>query len=148
MNSFHGSYLGVSKAMIDSAEEFVRLRNSELKEEYDRAAREEAPDAVWKELIQQYPDMKIWVVGNKTVPVFILELLSRDEDTSVRDAVARKRKTPPEVLARLARDDDSGIRYAVVCNRKTPPEICEVLLNDEWDVVAAKARQRLDELCK
>src|SRR5687768_12018487 len=99
--------------MIRSVEEFIRLRMSDVKDEYDRAAHEDAPTEVWWELVREHPDMKIWVVANKTVPLAVLEALSTDDDASVRDAVARKRRSPPEILKRLARDPDSGVRYAV-----------------------------------
>ena len=45
--------------MINSAEEFVRLRSSELPEEYWRAAHEEVPDAVWLDVIARFPDMRL-----------------------------------------------------------------------------------------
>ena len=131
--------------MITSANEFIRLRTSELKQEYDRAASDEAPLDVWWELVRDHPDMKVWVVHNKTVPLEILDALSTDEDTAVRDAVARKRKASFEILERLAHDPDSGVRYAVACNKKTPPSILKMLLSDQWDVVAAKARARLSK---
>jgi len=131
------------KKMISSVQEFIQLRNSEIKEEYDRATHDEAPLDVWWVLVREHPDMKIWVVHNKTVPSAILDALSSDVDTSVRDAVARKRKTSPEALARLACDPDSGVRYAVTCNKKTPIEVLKLLLNDDWDTVALKAAARL-----
>ncbi len=83
--------------MIATAEEFVALRLSTVPEEYRRAAHECAVDGVWAEVIERYPELRFWVVHNKTVPIHILEQLSRDEDSSVRDAVARKRKTPHDV---------------------------------------------------
>jgi hypothetical protein len=130
--------------MIGSAEEFVRLRRSEDKSEYDRAAREEAPLGVWWDVIDRHPDMKIWVVANKTVPLAVLEVLSKDEDTAVRDAVARKRSASREILERLAADSDSGVRYAVACNAKTTREVLEQLLQSPWDMVVEKAKKRLE----
>lgn len=61
--------------MITSAEEFVTLRASRLKSEYDRSAMEEAPLAVWREVIKRYPDYVQWVIHNKTIPLEILEEL-------------------------------------------------------------------------
>ncbi len=131
--------------MIASAEEFIRLRTSEVKGDYDRAANEDAPIDVWWELVRNHPEMKIWVVHNKTVPLEILDALSTDEDVAVRDAVARKRKASVEILERLARDADSGVRYAVACNASTPRSILALLLDDPWDVVVARATARLNE---
>jgi len=132
--------------MITSADEFIRLRTSTSKDEYDRAAHEEAPLDVWWDLVRNYPDMKFWVIHNKTVPVEILEALSTDEASSVRSAVARKRKTPHAVLERLARDPDGSVRHSVACNAKTPVEVLRLQVDDEWDVVAETARQRLRDI--
>lgn len=38
--------------MFTSAEEFVALRSSSIKSEYDRAATEEAPISVWRDVIK------------------------------------------------------------------------------------------------
>jgi len=131
--------------MIESADEFIRLRTSDLKEEYDRATYDDAPLDVWWELIRKHPDMKVWVVHNKTVPLEILDALSTDEDGSVRCAVAMKRKASPEILERLARDPDESVRHAVARNGKTPEHILKKLVNDAWDMVAAVAKERLDD---
>ena len=129
--------------MITSAKEFIRLRTSEDKEDYDRAAMEEAPSNVWWELVRDHPEMRSWVAHNKTVPLEVLETLAGDADPAVRGVVARKRKASPEILARLAEDPDSGVRFAVACNRSTPPRILRLLLADDWEAVAKAARERL-----
>ena len=129
--------------MIRSAFEFIRLRTSEDKADYDRAAHEEAPAEVWWELVRDHPEMRTWVAHNKTVPPEVLEALSADSDPAVRGVVARKRKASPELLARLARDPDSGVRNAVACNPSTPAEVLRSLLHDDWDQVANTARDRL-----
>jgi hypothetical protein len=74
--------------MINSAEEFILLRNSEKRDEYIRAASEDASDLVWIDVISRFPEMREWVAYNKTVPLNILEILARDENESVRAAVA------------------------------------------------------------
>lgn len=66
--------------MIESAKEFVRLRKSQIQEEYHRSAHEEASLETWKEVIKQYPCMRSWVAHNKTVPLEILEVLSDEEE--------------------------------------------------------------------
>jgi hypothetical protein len=129
--------------MIESADDFIRLRTSELKEDCDRAAHDEAPLDVWWELVHNHPDMRVWVVHNKTVPTEILEALSTNADAAVRSAVARKRKASPGILERLARDPDESVRHAVACNAKTPEDILRLLLDDSWDVVVEAAKSRL-----
>ena len=76
--------------MIESADEFRRLRESENREEYLRAAHDEAPVEVWMEVIRRWPDMRFWVAQNKTVPVSVLQVLVNDPDENVRDMVQRK----------------------------------------------------------
>lgn len=132
--------------MIESADEFIRLRTSDAKDEYDRAAHDEAPVDVWWELVHKHPDMKVWVVHNKTVPHEILDALSTDTDAAVRSAIARKRKASPELLERLARDPDESVRHAVAFNAKAPEHVLEILLDDAWEPVAAAAKQRLSDL--
>ncbi len=99
--------------MIQTAAEFIELRSrNDL-----RASSDSAPDNVWLEIVQAHPEMKEWVVNNKTVPISILTLLAEDHDPHVRFCVAMKRKCPPEVLEKLARDPDEPVRSAL---RQTP----------------------------
>ncbi|MGF9754534.1 hypothetical protein AAII07_04985 [Microvirga sp. 0TCS3.31] len=77
--------------MIESAEEFVRLRTSTDPAEYRRAAHEEAAERTWIEVIERYPDMRSWVAHNKTVPLSILKILRHDADEQVRLTVTSKR---------------------------------------------------------
>jgi hypothetical protein len=104
---------------------------------------DEAPLEVWRDLIKNHPDMKSWVAHNKTVPMEILEVLSTDRESDVRNAVARKRKLTKAMFERLARDADEGVRLAVAYNANTPDEVLQLLVDDSWDQVAAKAKARL-----
>jgi hypothetical protein len=126
--------------MITSAEEFVALRSSTIKAEYDRAAMEEAPISVWREVIKNYPDYMRWVVHNKTVPLEILEELC-SADPESRRFVASKRKLSRNLFESLSDDSDSVVRCGVACNRKTPPDILEKLFLDEDEDVADAARR-------
>ena len=129
--------------MIKSAEEFCKLRNSELTEEYTRAATEEAPIEVWHEVIEKFPDMKMWVIHNKTVPEEILRQLSDDPDSSVRSRVADKRKCPKDILIKLSRDQDSSVRLRVAYNAQTTLDILKELANDSCEDVVEIAARRL-----
>jgi len=129
--------------VIDSAQEFIRLRTSELPEEYRRAAHEEAPNAVWRELVANHPEMREWVAHNKTVPVDILELLHTDSSTEVRCTVARKRKLPERLQQALAADGDASVRHALACNAKVVPAVLQKLANDTETFVRVAALQRL-----
>jgi len=131
--------------MIESAEEFVKLRTSEIEEEYSRAANEEASIKVWRDIIHKYPDMKEWVVHNKTVPSEILELLSNDEDENVRFSVAMKRKLPEEIQLKLASDTSSSVRERLVYNKKTTNKVLVVLSNDSNINIKNEALIRLKD---
>ncbi len=130
--------------MIRSAEEFVELRSSEDPELYRRAANEVAPDEVWLDVIQRYPEMKFWVAQNKTVSMRILERLMGDPDDQVRWMVASKRKATAAMLEKLAEDANESVRLAVATNRSTPRVVLEKLTSDAWERVVEVAQQRLE----
>ena len=129
--------------MIQSAEEFVRLRCSDNREEYTRAAHEPAPEDVWIDVIDRYPDMRVWVVRNKTVPVSILRILLGDPDWRVRHALAQTRRLTAEMFAELAQDPDETVRRAIVGNKKAPREVLQTLASDAITLVAEAAKDRL-----
>ncbi|GAB1858348.1 hypothetical protein MHTCC0001_31850 [Flavobacteriaceae bacterium MHTCC 0001] len=78
--------------MITSAEEFKRLRTSEDLEEQKRASVELAAINVWYDVIIKFPDLKEWVIHNKSIPIELLEFLAANENPEIRSCVARKRK--------------------------------------------------------
>lgn len=131
--------------MINSAEEFVRLRTSQDMEEYHRAAWEEAPVSVWLEVIENYPDMREWVAHNKSIPHEIIEILSNDEDDKVRYVIASKRKIKTHIFEKLSRDQNESVRMSIACNPKVPKQILKSLLDDPWDEIAKRAKSRLDK---
>jgi hypothetical protein len=131
--------------MIKSADQFVLLRTSKDIELYQKATNEPATEDTWQEVIRRYPDMKIWVARNKTVPLNILEILSYDENADVRHAVAMKHKSSQDILQRLAQDPDDSVRLRVALNPKTPKVILEQLLHDKWFRVVEEVRSRLEE---
>jgi hypothetical protein len=131
--------------VIESAEEFVRLRSSEDPAEYRRAAWEEAPLEVWYEVIERFPDMREWVAHNKTVPMEILRVLVRDPDVRVRDTVARKNKLDEPLLRLLAKDPDEGVRLAIAGHKKAPEGLLREMLGDPWGNINELIQERLGE---
>lgn len=131
--------------MIETADQFVLLRTSENIELYQKAANEPATEDTWQEIIRKYPDMRVWVARNKTVPLNILEVLSHDENADVRHAVAMKRKSSQDILQRLAQDPNESVRLRVALNPKTPKVVLEQLLHDQWSRVVEEAEIRLAE---
>ncbi|RRV05653.1 hypothetical protein EGJ27_17735 [Pseudomonas sp. v388] len=126
--------------MINSAEEFVLLRSSEIKIEYDQSTHDEAPICVWLDVIKRYPEYRTWVAHNKTVPIEVLEVLC-GFDEKIRRDVARKRKLSLALFERLANDPSSTVRVAVAVNKKTPLHLLEKLIHDNEAHVAEIARR-------
>jgi hypothetical protein len=114
--------------MIETAEEFVRLRLSSNPLEQSRATHESANDDVWCDVITKYPDFKIWLVRNKMVPLTILRILATDPDPKVRREVAGKRKLDASLFAALATDPDESVRFAIMNNGKCPAHIRGTLI--------------------
>ena len=52
--------------MITSAEKFIKLRESEKQEEYFRASHEAATEEIWLNVIEHYPDYKVWVAPTRS----------------------------------------------------------------------------------
>ena len=129
--------------MIESAQEFLRLTTSEVRDEYLRAVHEEAPLSVWQEVISTMPHMKEWVVLNKNVPIQILEILAYDTDIRVRFAVAMKRKLPDSLQLVLARDSDEAVRDRIVYNAKVKKSVLEILAIDVEPGIRERALDRL-----
>ncbi len=132
--------------MIESAEQFVKLRESDKEEEYYRAAHEAADEEVWLEVIRVYPHMRRWVAHNKTVPQNILKILSTDSDWRVRSKVAERRAAGEEILMKLASDPDESIRLTVAYNPKVTKKVLEKLLDDSWERIREVAAKKLAEL--
>jgi len=129
--------------MIHSAEEFVALRDSTVKDEYDRAATDEAPVSVWKDVIDRFPGYRKWVAHNKTVPLEILTLLCQFEP-DVRRFVAVKRKLSGELFELLSKDHDAIVRQGIASNKKAPVSIIRILMHDEDEDVARVAKYNFE----
>jgi hypothetical protein len=132
--------------MISSADEFVSLRKSEKPEQYLRAANEDAAPEVWLNIIERFPDMRVWVVHNKTVPTEVLIVLARDPDPAVRLAVAMKNKLSTELFELLASDRDESVRQRLAYNKKTPIDILARLAEDRSELVSFPSQERLRAL--
>ncbi|MFN9418414.1 MAG: hypothetical protein ACK56W_13350 [Pirellula sp.] len=130
--------------MIDSAEQFRSLRESENAGEYHRAAHDEAPLEVWLDVLTRMPEMRFWVAQNKTVPVVVLQQLADDPDSRVRGMVARKRKIPETLQLKLATDTDTSVRSALAYNAKITPRVLAILAEDHDQLVSEPAKRRVE----
>ena len=132
--------------MIHSADEFVLLRTSADLSMQERATAEQASVETWTNVIVRFPEMRTWVVHNKTVPLEVLKVLAKDTDRSIRASVADKRKLDPELFEVLSRDSDEVVRQRIAINKKTPVEIVERLVDDDVPLVrdaALKSSRRM-----
>ncbi|MGW4595772.1 hypothetical protein ACWEOA_10715 [Streptomyces sp. NPDC004457] len=135
-----------SEGVIESAEEFVRLRQSSDPRDYRRAAVEEASEEVWLDIIAHFPDERAAVAQNKTIPVPVMEALLTVGEPRVRFMVAMKRKLSPSLLDMLAHDEDESVRLQVARHRNATKEILESLLADSWSEVRSVASERLSAM--
>jgi hypothetical protein len=129
--------------MIGCAEEFARLRLSESLAEQVRATHEEASLEVWLDVVARFPELREWVVHNKTVPLQVLERLCTDPSANVRRAVAAKRKLTSELRSILATDADATVRASVARNAKCQPELLRLLAADPVALVSEAALKSL-----
>ncbi|WP_449567207.1 hypothetical protein [Lelliottia nimipressuralis] len=129
--------------MINSPEEFIKLRNSNIPAEYNRAKIEDASIDVWFDLIQTYPDMRVWVARNKTIPRDIIVCLSKDSDPIVRHAICSKYPVDTDIYLLFSQDPDEGIRSRLTFNKKLPLSILkEMSENDPSEFVRSQALDR------
>jgi hypothetical protein len=97
-------------------------------------------------VIEKYPNYKEWVIHNKTVPLEILELLTSDENSTIRSAVARKRKINEKIFETLSRDKDENVRYALMCNTNlTIDQLKQIEIADS-DWLTNQLNERIKEL--
>jgi hypothetical protein len=134
--------------MIQSADEFIRLRTSEIKEEYDRSAHDTADISTWTDVIEKYPDYKEWVIHNKTVPIEILERLTLDNDPKIRSAVARKRKINDKIFLMLSVDNDENVRYALMSNADLTVDKLMNIKTSDSDWLVKQLNERIKEMEK
>ncbi|WP_146057193.1 MULTISPECIES: hypothetical protein [unclassified Streptomyces] len=129
--------------MIESIEEFLHLSASDDPREHRKAITEEAPEQIWIDLINGFAAERAAIAMNKTLPLSVLDILSRDPDSRVRSLVAMKKKLTPEILDRLARDEYEPIRHRVAQHKNTSMETLEVLRRDSWEQVRETADEHL-----
>lgn len=132
--------------MILSAEEFVRLRESEDPSEYTRSGVDTAELSVWLDIICKYPEMRVWVARNKTVPPEIIRLLAKDNDPLVRGSISRKYPLEDDLYHDLSVDIDEGIRAGLTYNKKIPVDILKYMSeNDPSEFVRGVALEKYNQ---
>ena len=96
-------------------------------------------------------DEKLRLLRSNASPE-ILEKLSEDEDSRVRETVAENPKTPVDILRKLALDEDDDVRWGAIQNPNMTAEALKKLAEDEdWAVretVAENPKTPVDILRK
>jgi hypothetical protein len=129
--------------MIDSAELFLSLVESEDVADRRRASFDEAPIDVWRSILSGSDDLAFAVASNRTLPEEILVELCGNDDWRVRHRVALKNSCPPELLDRLSRDGNKSVAFLVAGHRNTPSSALRWLTAHEWDQVRERALEQL-----
>ncbi len=129
--------------IFQTAEQFVRARSSSDPEEQRRASWGEADVEVWMDVVRRYPDYRVWVAHNKTVPLSVISVLASDPDPRVRDMVSCKRKLTADLLEKMSWDPHDSVRLNVARHRKTSMGTLRRLSQDSWEEVRRLAMERL-----
>ena len=129
---------------IESAEHFIKLRESQEPEEYRLATWGEATERIWFEIIDRHPAMRRWVAQNKTISPKILATLAADPDVRVRYAVLATMDLNEAVLRVLANDSDASIRRGVISHAQLPLEVLKQLCEDPDEDVAGDAAEHFE----
>jgi hypothetical protein len=132
--------------MIESAEEYDLLMGSDIRDEERRFKWDSASESTWRDIIDRYPQHRVTVAMNVTLPESIQEILARDEDEDVRMMLAGRRRLSSEVFEILAADVAESVRAHICANRKTPEALLVKLSKDSEPWVARCARERLAAL--
>ena len=128
--------------MIKTAQEFKILLESENNEKRLLARNLDAKVEVWHEVIDKYPELKEWVVLNKTIQLEILKILAKDPNESVRATVARKRKIDREIFDILKNDSSESVRHSLMCNTKVPIDLKKEIKVDDSEWLANELKEK------
>jgi len=79
--------------------------------------------------------IRVWVAGNPSTPVEVLEMLGNTDAKRVRSHVAGNPSTPVELLMILAEDAEEVVRKSVAKNINTPVEVLNRLADDRSGLV-------------
>ena len=115
-----------------SSEILDKLSHDE--EDYIRAAVASNPNTQIGAMFKLAHDYKInvrFIVAKNTSFEVILKKLSKDEEESVRSAVASNQNTSVEIFDKLSKDEKERVRDSVASNKNTSVEILDKLANDE-----------------
>ena len=134
--------------MIISAEEFLDLCSSTDPEDMNKTLSDNAALETWVAIIEKYPERRIDVAQNRTIPREIMQILASCEDRRVRSLLAQKRQLIPDLFPLLAADSDETVRRAIAANQKTSCALLRSLTTDTVESVASVAQYNLRERLK
>lgn len=128
--------------VVESAEAFRALVD-ETPMNPARVKAAQASSRVWREVLDRYPDLAVWVAANRHVPDDIVASLAAHPRIPVRVAVASHPDMPEAVMMQLAHDKSDLVRMRIACNHQTPREVLAQLVADSCVVVSKHAQARL-----
>lgn len=117
--------------------------------DYLRAGRPSTPSIVLHNLaLTTCPRIRARVAENQSIPLELLESLSRDENADVRIAVGANPSTPTIIRWVLAFDEHPDVRYSLAENANIPLIILSWLSGDENPYIAHRALKTINSLAK
>lgn len=112
-------------------------------EREDFIANNENDNDGFDDIRNETEEARIYAAESSETPEEILEVLSDDERTRVREGVASNENCPVEILIKLGSDKNTNILLAVIENKNTPIEIVEKLSESEIKEVSDAAKKKL-----
>jgi hypothetical protein len=129
--------------MITSAEEYELLVEHEDSDVRKRAVYEEATEQTWFAILAKRSDLLAEIAMNKKLPSSIINRLITVGCSRTRSLIAMKRALSDEQFARLAGDEDESVRNMIAKNKKTPVTLLNQLTQDKYNIVADSAINQL-----
>ncbi|MDQ0463411.1 hypothetical protein QO010_001182 [Caulobacter ginsengisoli] len=130
--------------MIASADDFAALAKDPTRQ--FQALTDTAPEAVWLEVLERFPELKAEVAQNSSITEAVVRRLAADRDPALRLMMARRPSLPDDVFEALSRDPNPEVRRAIAWNSRAPAAIRERLAGDPDPGVASRARQVIETL--
>jgi hypothetical protein len=100
-------------------------------------------DAVWWELLANWPELAVWVAANRSIPPAVVACLAAHPRTQVRAAIASNAQIDEALMLQLAHDKSDLVRMRIACNAQASRAVLAALVADSCVVVSKHAEARL-----
>ena len=126
--------------MISNIEEYIRLCDSDCRNDNRRTVTEELSQEVVSEILKNHPDRHAWLIHNKLIPANILEVLVENNDEDIRFTIAMKRCCNKLTFEKLVHDKSDSVKLVLVRNPKLPIDLLKKLISDKNKEISKKAK--------